>query len=114
MTLTLDLSQPLDQEIASEARREGVSESEYAIRLLSFAAHLLREPAAPFQEAVWEFRSTRTRSSAAESPRDEERFARVRSIRGKYAHLGATTEDLHRERRVDESRSEYSLQEHQS
>ncbi|MDQ2798832.1 MAG: hypothetical protein M3Y13_04210 [Armatimonadota bacterium] len=97
MTLTLDLPRSLNEEIVQEAQREGVSTPEYATRLLSFATAFLKEnPSIPLQEAVPE-----------KQERDQARLAHIRSIRGKYAHLGVTTEDLHREHRIDESRSKY-------
>ncbi len=39
-------------------------------------------------------------------PRDPDLLARVARIRGKYAHLGVSTEDLHRERRKDKEKEE--------
>jgi hypothetical protein len=42
--------------------------------------------------------------------RDPELVARVKSIRGKYAHLGVTTEDLHRERQADKEKEERRIQ----
>jgi hypothetical protein len=42
-------------------------------------------------------------------PRDLELLARVESIRGKYAYLGVSTEDLHRERQKDKEKEERQI-----
>ena len=45
-------------------------------------------------------------SSEEISRREEQaRIAHVKRIRGKYAHLGVSSDDLHRERQEDEQRS---------
>ncbi len=46
---------------------------------------------------------------APKKERDQSRVAHVKSIRGKYAHLGVTSDDLRRERRADEEISEHGL-----
>ena|SRR5437867_10225948 len=54
--------------------------------------------------------STRDIEEAArEEEGDQSRVAHVKSIRGKYAHLGVTSDDLRRERRADEEISEHGL-----
>ncbi len=40
---------------------------------------------------------------------DNERLARIKSLRGKYALLGVSVEDLHMERAADSSRDEAFL-----
>ncbi len=44
-----------------------------------------------------------------EPSRDPARIARVQSIRGKYAHIGVSTEDLHRERQKDKEQEERQI-----
>ena len=44
------------------------------------------------------------------SPQPEkERVAHIKSLRGKYAHLGVSVDDLHNERATDTAREEASL-----
>ncbi len=45
---------------------------------------------------------------------DQARVAHVRSIRGKYAHLGVISDDIRRERKADEEASERQLQGYES
>ena len=53
--------------------------------------------------------ATRDTEEVAGEERDQSRVAHVKSIRGKYAHLGVTSDDLRRERRADEEISEHGL-----
>ncbi len=56
-------------------------------------------------------RSTNGENAARE--RDPELVARVNAIRGKYAHVGATVEDLHRERQRDKEKEEAQIRGYQ-
>ena len=40
---------------------------------------------------------------------EAERIARIKSVRGKYAHLGVSSDDLHRDRAADKEREERQL-----
>jgi hypothetical protein len=61
MPLTLDLPQPLNEELTLEATREGLAPTEHATLLLYLATALLREDdLTPFQEAVRIFLSSRS------------------------------------------------------
>lgn len=41
---------------------------------------------------------------------DSARVAHIKSLRGKYAHLGVSVEDLHRERQADKAQEEQQLE----
>jgi hypothetical protein len=62
MPRTLDLSEPLSEEIEQEARREGVSPADHAALLLYIvtALHETGKAATPFQQAVRVFLSSRS------------------------------------------------------
>jgi hypothetical protein len=91
MTLHIELTQDQEALLTSRARQEGLAPAEFAHRLLT---EQLRELPA------------RNGENPEHRPPTPELAARVRSIRGKYAHVGATTEDLHRERQADKKREE--------
>ena len=85
MTLQIDITQDQEARLAAEAEQQGVDLRELVHRLLT--AHLA--------EATGE-------NSSGE--RDPDHVARVRRIRGKYADLGVTADDLHLERQADKAR----------
>ena len=91
MTLQIELTQEQEARLTAAARREGLPPEELARKLLS---DQLPNPTAIHGDAP------RLRL------REDDRIARVHGIRGKYAHVGATTEELHRERQADKEREE--------
>jgi len=89
MTLRIELTAQQEARLVAAAREEGLAPAELAQRLLAD-----RLPAVPV-----------VNGGAREGTSDDaERGARVRSIRGKYAGVGVTSEDLRRERQADEQR----------
>ena len=91
MSLTIELTAEQEARLAAAARDRGLAPAELAQKLLT---EQLPELAGVNGE----------RPGSPE--RDPELLARVRSIRGKYAYLGVTTEELHRERQADKEREE--------
>ena len=66
--------------------------------------------AGKYAHAPDEVTNQKGRVTRPEEPgREADRTAHVKSIRGKYAHLGVTSDDLRRERRADEETSERQL-----
>ena len=91
MTLQIELTQDQEALLTSRAQQEGLGPAELAHRLLL--------------EQLQELPRRNGQSAQQKAP-DPEIAARVKSIRGKYAHVGATTADLHQERRADREREE--------
>lgn len=89
MTLQINISPSQEARLAAEAEQQGLEPGELVQRLL--AEHFAELPA---PDGAARF------GGEARS----QRVTQVRSIRGKYAHLGVTTDDLHRERRADKQR----------
>jgi hypothetical protein len=91
MTLQIELTAEQEARLAAAARQRGVAPAELAQELLT--------------EHLPQIVSVNAENSGSRK-RDPELAARVRSIRGKYAHVGATTEDLHRERQAERQQDE--------
>jgi hypothetical protein len=89
MTLHIELTPEQEAWLTAKARREGLALAELARRLLN--NQLPELPAANGDDY---------------GRKDPARLAQVRAIRGKYAHVGATSEDLHEERRAERKREE--------
>jgi hypothetical protein len=137
MSMTIELPDSLWEELAREAKREGVSPDEYAALLLQWVTSIFKQardaeahgkdvdPGAAALAAAYELIRrretclvraegpgqnlvTRQAETTTEQARDPERVARVRSVRGRFAHgrpmLGS--EELHRERQVDKEKEE--------
>src|SRR2546421_553541 len=89
MALTIELTSEQEARLAAVAETRGLAPAE-------LVQELLREQLPRLSPMM--------RQSPRTKERDPALVARVRSVRGKYAHLGATTADLHRERQVDKER----------
>lgn len=90
MTLHIELTPEQEARLAAAARQRGLDPVALARELLA--------------ESLPELPSPVNGDGAGGKKRDPELVARIRSIRGKYAHVGATTEDLHQERQADKER----------
>jgi hypothetical protein len=98
MNITLDLKPEVTEEAAAQAAARGVS-------LEAYLSSMLARLVAPISSARKNDEACRhTGAGSHEKAQDPELPARVRSVRGKYAHLGVSTEDLHQERRGDRAR----------
>ena len=95
MTLIIELTSIEEARLQAASQKRGVEPGEYARQLI---ADLPPGSSAPPKKAGME--------------RDPELVARVKSLRGKYAHLGVTTQDLHRERQEDKAKEEAQFQRH--
>jgi hypothetical protein len=91
MRLTIELTPEQEARLTAAAQQRGLGPAELAQELLT--VHL------PELTPV-------NGDPSGATERDPELVARVGAIRGKYAHLGVTTEDLRRERQADRERLE--------
>jgi len=99
MALIIELTPEQEAHLAAVAQQEGLAPNELARKFV--IEHL---PARLPQNET---------TVSAQTPvmkRDPELVERVKSIRGKYAQVGVTTDDLHRERRADEEHEKRQLQ----
>ena len=104
MTLTIELTPEEEARLENLARLWGLEAAECVRQLLT--AHL---PPLTTHEG------TDARRSASLTERDPTLVARVRSIRGKFAHTAGDTlasEQLHRERQTDKEKEERLIQGH--
>ena len=91
MTLTIQLTPEQEARLAAAAEERGLAPTELVQELLTEQLPRLTPVA---------------RQRPQNMERDPALVARVRRVRGKYAGVGATTEDLHRERRAENVRDE--------
>jgi hypothetical protein len=98
--LTIDLTPAEEAQLAEAARQRGVAPAE-------FARQLLREHLPPYQKQNGAH-AVGPPQNVTVQERDPELVARVKSIRGKFAHQGEelATELLHRERQADKQKEE--------
>ncbi len=113
MTLMIDLTPTEQERVTAAAQQQGLAPAE-------FVKQLVTQNLPPFTNGAASTTGT-TDSEAAENrertsgERDPERVARVRALRGKYAHTASTsgTEELHRERARDKEKEEALLREYE-
>lgn len=91
MTIHIELSPEQEALLAAAARQQGLEPAELAHIWLT--------------EHLPELQVTRPGCSGNQES-DPDLARRVQSLRGKYAHVGATTELLHRERQLDKARED--------
>lgn len=94
MTVTLHLTPAEEAKLAEAARQEGIAPDALLKRIVN---RLPFSPSVSFSE-----------------PKDETgtREAVISAALGSLAHVGASVEDLHRERQADKAREEQQVQEH--
>ena len=88
MSLLMDLPPEVETRLQQEATRQGVPPAAVALRLITDGL-----PAA-LKEA----------GQADKTAREKQRVAAIRAAAGSLAYVGASVEDLHRERQADKER----------
>jgi len=97
MSITLDLKPEVEEQAAMQAAARGVS-------LEAYLASVLEQTVLPSHSNHPSETAAGNGTEARDDKRDPILLARVRNVRGKYAHLAITTEELHRERQADRER----------
>lgn len=92
MTLVIELTPEQETRLTAASQQRGLAPGELVQEMLT--------------ERLPELCSHVNGGNSGTEVQDRELVARVSGIRGKYADVGVTTEDLHRERRADKEREE--------